>query len=193
MGTDQATMDNAPQPSSYGGLKAAFLEHRPRLLRFLSARRVAMEEAEDLLQDLFVKIDGLHTGPIAEPRAYLYRMLDNLVLDRRRTNLRRQGREDAWMSVQPGVESGRDESPSAEASVMARQRLERVWAALNLLPERTVDVFRRYRIDDCPQKQIASDLGISVSAVEKHLQRAYRVVAEVRQQLDADSPMAWRP
>jgi RNA polymerase sigma factor (sigma-70 family) len=193
MGTDQATMDNASQTSPYGGLKAAFLEHRPRLLRFLSARRVVQEEAEDLLQDLFVKIDGLHTGPIAEPRAYLYRMLDNLVLDRRRASLRRKGREEAWMSVQPGVESGCDESPSAEASVLARQRLARVWAALNLLPARTVDVFRRYRIDDCPQKQIASDLGISVSAVEKHLQRAYRVVAEVQQQLDADSPMARRP
>jgi RNA polymerase sigma factor (sigma-70 family) len=193
MDTDQATMDDGPQSSAYGGLKAALLEHRPRLLRFLGARRVPPEEAEDLLQDLFVKIDGLHTGPIAEPRAYLYRMLDNLVLDRRRASLRRKGREEAWMAVQPGVESGCDESPSAEVSVLARQKLARVWAALNLLPERTVDVFRRYRIDDCPQKQIASELGISVSAVEKHLQRAYRVVAEVQQQLDADSPTAWRP
>lgn len=193
MGTDQATMGNGPGAAACGGLKAAFLEDRPRLLRFLSARRIAAEEAEDLLQDLFVKIDGLHTGPIAEPRAYLYRMLDNLVLDRRRASLRRKGREEAWMSVQPGVESGFDESPSAEASVLARQKLARVWSALGALPERTVDVFRRYRIDDCPQKQIASDLGISVSAVEKHLQRAYRVVAEVQQQLDADSPMVRRP
>ena len=193
MDVDQATMGGTPEPPACGGLKAAFLEHRPRLARLLSARRVSPDEAEDLLQDLYVKIDGLHTGPIAEPRAYLYRMLDNLVLDRRRASLRRKGREEAWMSVQPGVDSGCDESPSAEASVLARQKLARVWAALDQLPQRTVDVFRRYRIDDCPQRQIATELGISVSAVEKHLQRAYRVVAEVQQQLDADSPVARRP
>lgn len=193
MGIEQATLGNVPEQPPIGGLKAAFLEHRANLSRFLGARRVPPDEVEDLLQDLYVKLEGLHTGPIAEPRAYLYRMLDNLLLDRRRAATRRKGREETWTSIQPGAEDGCDESPSAEAVVLARQRLARVWAALDQLPQRTVEVFRRYRIDDCPQKQIAAELGISVSAVEKHLQRAYRAVAEVQQTLDADSPAVRRP
>jgi FixJ family two-component response regulator len=40
-----------------------------------------------------------------------------------------------------------------------------------------------------PQKQIAAELGISVSAVEKHLQKAYLTVVEARSQLDADADL----
>jgi RNA polymerase sigma-70 factor (ECF subfamily) len=192
MSIEKARLGGVPAQAPCGGLKAAYTEHRAGLARFLAARRVPAEEAEDLLQDLYVKLDGLHTGPIAEPRAYLFRMLDNLLLDQRRSAARRKGREELWMSTQDGTESGRDESPSAEAILMARQKLDMVLAALNELPQRTVEIFRYYRIDDWPQKRIAGHFGISVSAVEKHLQRAYRAVAEIQQQVDEDRPSQQR-
>ena len=57
---------------------------------------------------------------------------------------------------------------------------------LDALPERTRTIFRRFRIDGEPQRLIADELGISVSAVEKHLARAYQAIADVKLRLDED-------
>lgn len=181
-------ISNSPDRTS-GGLQSLLLAHRPDFLRFLLARRAAPDEAEDLLQDLFVKLAVQSIGPVAEPRAYLYRMLDNLLLDRRRSAGRRAGRELAWSAAQGGSLPEMDERPSVERELIDRERLALVAAALEALPERTLFVFRRFRIDGIPQREIAAEIGISVSAVEKHLQRAYRAMAEVQSRLDED----WAP
>ena len=178
--------------SPANGLLRAALEHRAALLRYLGARRVPPEEAEDLFQDLVVKLESLASGPVAEPRAYLYRMTENLLLDRIRSDGRRRGREQAWMAAQAGATLETDERPSPEQVLISRERLALVSAALADLPERTLSVFRRYRIDGVPQRQIAAEAGISLSAVEKHLQRAYRAVVEAQRNLDADSPCPQR-
>jgi DNA-directed RNA polymerase specialized sigma24 family protein len=43
------------------------------------------------------------------------------------------------------------------------------------------------RIDGTPQKEIAATLGLSLSAVEKHLQRAYRAILDIQHTTSADS------
>ena len=163
-------------------LKSLFMASRPALLRFLRMRGASAEEAEDLVQDLYLKLEGLTVGPIAEPRAYLYRMADNLLLDRRRAAIRRARREELWSQDGPGSQaSPGDAAAAADDALIARQQLHIVEAALASLPERTVEIFRRFRIEGERQKRIAADFGISVSAVEKHLQRAYDVVLAVRE------------
>lgn len=169
------------------------LEYRAELLRFLLARRAAEDEAQDILQDLFIKVGTLQCGPIGEPRAYLYKMTANLLFDRRRSAARRANRERDWTQAQLGSEEEIDASPSVEQSMIARDELARVSAAIAALPERTAEVLRLYRIDEVAQKDIALRIGISLSAVEKHLQRAYRAVSEIRARLDAETELAWRP
>ena len=158
------------------GLSAVLIANRGPLLRFLRARG-AGEDGEDILQELWLKVERLEAeGPIADPRAYLFRMADNLMHDRVRASMRRTNREQAW--TEAGFDpAGQDETPSAERTLAARQRLRRVEMALATLGERTQTIFRRFRIEGVTQSRIAQDEGISVSAVEKHLQRAYRVVA----------------
>ena len=164
------------------------IHYRAELARFLAARRVPPDEAEDLLQDLYLKVRALESGPIAEPRAYLYRMTANLLFDRRRSAARRTSREKLWTETQLGAEREVDERPSAERQIVMREELAIVAGAIAALPERTADILRRYRIDGEAQKAIAAELGISLSAVEKHLQRAYRVVIDAQALLDADLP-----
>lgn len=158
------------------GLSAVLIANRGPLLRFLRARR-AGDDAEDILQELWLKVERLEAeGPIADPRAYLFRMADNLMHDRVRASVRRTNREQAW--TEAGFDpAGQDETPSAERTLLARQRLRRVELALATLGERTQAIFRRFRLEGITQSRIAQEEGISVSAVEKHLQRAYRVVA----------------
>ena len=176
-----------------GGLEALLQRHRTALLRYLVARRAAPDEAEDILQDLFVKLRERGAGPVADPRAYLYRMAENLLVDRRRSARRRAGREDAWTAARLGAPGEADGQPSAEQRLVARERLAAVRQALAALPERSVHVLRRFRLDGMPQREIASELGISLSAVEKHLQRAYRVLIDAREALDAEPEPPRRP
>lgn len=158
------------------GLSAVLIANRGPLLRFLRARG-AGDDSEDIMQELWLKIERLEAeGPIADPRAYLFRMADNLMHDRVRASMRRTSREQSW--TETGLDpAGQDETPSAERALIARQRLRRVEMALATLGERTQAIFRRFRLEGVTQSRIAQDEGISVSAVEKHLQRAYRVVA----------------
>src|SRR3954465_15456730 len=127
-------MDKIDRDHSGGLLRMALLEHRAALLRYFLARRVPPEEAEDVMQDLVVKLENHVSGPIAEPRAYLYRMAENLLLDRIRSEGRRRGREQAWVAAQAGATLEADDRPSPEQALIARERLALVSGALGTLP-----------------------------------------------------------
>jgi RNA polymerase sigma-70 factor (ECF subfamily) len=154
------------------GLKAHFLNERPMLLRLLRARLGSIDDAEEILQDMWLKLDYATSGPIAEPGAYLFRIANNLALDRRRAALARLRRESDWNDIHVTD----SHAPSAEWTVIHSQRLAQVDAVLNRLPERTARIFRDYRYEGLARKRIGDTLGISVSAVKKHLQRAYRAI-----------------
>ena len=183
-------------PSSHSGLvqwlltmpsllQTLILTMRPSLVRFLAKRGASIDEAEDLAQDLFLKAADLDGRPIVEPSAYLYRMADNRFLDRRRSASLRQRREEDWAG-QPGDSGPAIGQAGVDDELDARRSLEVVEEALASLPDRTADIFCRFRINGERQKAIAAELGISVSAVEKHLQRAYDVVLRARARIDAE-------
>jgi RNA polymerase sigma-70 factor (ECF subfamily) len=166
---------DAQEGAAIGGLKAHFLNERPMLLRLLRARLGNADDAEEVLQDVWLRLDRAASGPIAEPGAYLFRIANNIALDRRRSALARLQRESDWHDIHgPSVQL-----PSAEWVMIQSQRLARVDAMLSALPDRTARIFRDYRYDGIPRKAIAETLGISVSAVEKHLQKAYRALHDV--------------
>jgi RNA polymerase sigma-70 factor (ECF subfamily) len=160
-----------------------YLVHRPALLRFLRARG-AGDDAEDLLQEMWLKASAGAAGPIRDPIPYLYRIANNLMLDRRRGAQRRVKRDHDWAGAEPGVETA-DDRPDAEQAMLARDELEAAEMALAALGDRTEAIFRRFRLKGESQREIAADLGISLSAVEKHLQKAYRALIDLRRRLDA--------
>jgi len=170
-----------------GGLIPLFTELRPALSRFLQSRGASPDEAEDILQDVYIKLLAERPGPVAQPRAYLYKMANNHFLLHRRTAGRRERREEDWVGVHGG--SGEvDDQPSVETELIAREQLAILQRILDGLPERTRAIFRRFRIDGEPQRVIAGELGISVSAVEKHLARAYQAIAAAKLRLNEDHP-----
>jgi len=177
--------------TAVSGLTRILAEIHPALLRYLRARGATTAEAEDVLQDVYLTLAERRSGPIDEPRAYLYRTATNRLFDHRRTTSRRERREQAWVEVTTDALSERDDRPSAETQSIDRERLSIVERHLDLLPERTATIFRRFRINGEVQRSIAADFGISISAVEKHLQNAYRAVLAAKADLDAE-PVAVR-
>lgn len=152
------------------GLGAVFLQHQALLRRFVLARGI--HDPDDLLQDLWVNIHSA-TGPIADPLGYIMRAAQNLIIDRIRGEARRRRREERWSQVVTESESGPFDSPS-ERTIIAREQLQQVQAAIAKLPAKTKDIFYRYRLNGFTRGEIADELGISVSAVEKHLKKAYQ-------------------
>lgn len=171
------------------GLYEAFLGMRPALHRYLLRRGAREDEAEDILQDVSITLSAGRTGPVAETGGYLYRMTTNQFLLHRRGAGRRARREEHWMEAHVGDPPDMDEQPSAETGMIAREQLAVLQAVINQLPERTRTIFRRFRLDGESRPAIAADLGISVSAIEKHLARAYEAITAIRLRLDEDKPL----
>ncbi|WP_353204375.1 RNA polymerase sigma factor [Sphingomonas sp.] len=161
---------------SDAGLKAVFLAEQPMLLRLLVARLGNRADAEDALQDMWLKLDqngpASYAQPVAQPAAYLYRMAANLAADRRIAASRAGVRDTAWLDVQPGAA----EQPTTERALLGRERLARIEAALAAMPPRMSAALRLYRVEGVPQKDIAEQLGMTVSGVEKLLRRAAKEI-----------------
>ena len=145
------------------------------LLRLMTARLGNASDAEDILQDLWLKLDRLPDQPLIDPKAYLFRVAANLAADRRLSMARATARDGAWLSVQPEAQ----DYPDAEAMLLARDRLAQVEAAMAAMPERMCIALRMFRVERRPHKEIAQVLGITVSGVEKLLKRGYRQLLDL--------------
>jgi len=163
------------------GLQRIILTERSRLLRFLAARG-AGDEAEDVMQDLWQRVAAATTQPVADPLSYLFRAAENLMRDRRRSSISRERRHQDWHDSGDGSE----DQPQGERILIARERLREAETVLAQLGPRVDHVFRRYRLEGVGQPVIAQELGISLSSVEKDLQKAYRALAQLRAKFDAE-------
>ena len=168
-------------PSS--GLTQIYEERRDELRRFLVAQTGNPVEAEDLLQELWLRIRDMNPGPVANGRAYLYRAANNLVLEKIRRTRRREVRDQDWSDAQAETVPGDrvDPQPQALDALIAREDLETLRAAIAQLPEGAGRVFRLHKLEGVPHAEIASRLGISRSGVEKHIAVA---MAHLRRALD---------
>lgn len=167
------------------GLSAIFLQNRPALLRFLRARG-AGEDAEDLMQDIWMKLEAKDLGPVTDPLPYLYRVANNLMLDRYRSATRRERREQDWAEGAGGVMADPSEDIAIDERLILTERLEEARAILRSLGPRVELVFRRFRIEGVGQRLIAEELGVSLTTVEKDLQKAYRAMIALKQRLDTE-------
>jgi RNA polymerase sigma factor (sigma-70 family) len=170
------------------GLAACFLAQRPALIRLLTARLGNADEAEDVAQDMWFKLDRSSSGPIADPGAYLFRMAANLATDRRLSASRRGKRENDWVESLPHG----GEYADAERQLAASDELRRVEAILDEMPERMRRALILFRVEEQPQRKIAESFGITVSGVEKLLRRGYRQLVDRLSEESADRGLPHR-
>jgi RNA polymerase sigma factor (sigma-70 family) len=158
------------------GLHAHFEACAPSLLRLLSARMGNRTDAEDLLQELWVKLATLETGPIANPSAYLHRMALNMANDLVRASVRRRGREDAWSDLMVADQNSVaiDPTPSPERALIAKREMAQLSQALQTLPARAREAFLHHKVEGKSHAEAAEAMGISKSAVEKHMATAMK-------------------
>ncbi|MDZ4371799.1 MAG: RNA polymerase sigma factor [Phenylobacterium sp.] len=154
-----------------------FLERRANLVRFFAARTGSPALAEDLAQELYVKLATRDPGVTAEnPVALIYRIATNVMLDRARGDARAVARETAWRVVSHASLGHEDvaDQPAADDVAASRQRLRQLVEAAAELPPQQQRAFRLHKLEGHSHAETARVMGLSVKSVEKHISAALK-------------------
>ena len=131
-------------------------------------------DAEDLLQAAYVKLEEYRVlNQVQNPSGFLVRAAVNIARDEhRRSSLAPTEPVDARLTVLTA------EAPLQDEILAARDKLKRVRAALDKLNPRTRKIILMHRLENLKHREISDRLGISVSAVEKHIAKATLYLAD---------------
>lgn len=149
-------------------MKAVFLDMRRELEGMARRRSGSTDLAADIVQDVFIrwlKVDAIFRNS-GEARAYLIRMAANLALDRRKVEHRRI---EILAAYQP-VASEAVATPEAHA--LASEKVRQIEAALAELPKHCREILILSRVHGMTHAEIAAQLNVSKSLVEKYAVRA---------------------
>lgn len=164
-------------------LMVAYLARREDLLRYFRARLRSPEAAQDVVQDIYLKIARRRAEPIDNPSAYLYRLGTNLMLDLLKRERRVERRAAAWREATVETDalgqSATDEPP-ADRTVEARERLRRIIETVNEMPTPVREAFRLHKLEGLSHAETAAAMGVSRSSVEKYIMASLqRIVKQV--------------
>ena len=153
---------------SHSEVERVFRDHGDELQRYLIQRVSCTQIAKDIAQEAFIRLSKEFVrSEIRQPKAYLYRIARNLVID----HFRRISREPIAQCAEL-PETIPDPAPDPERYVMAKDELNKLHAAILDLPSRQRDILLMHRFDGLSYDEIAGRLGISRNTVMVHMMRA---------------------
>ena len=144
----------------------------PELVRYAARQLGDVDLARDIVQETFIQIWERRRAwkPRGSARAYLYRIVRNLVIDEKR----RQGVRRRWAARQEFAPSPRPATPD---EVLDKQLLTEVFeAAVAALPERRREVFELVFQRGLSHADAAAVMGLSVQTVANQMSSALRAV-----------------
>jgi RNA polymerase sigma factor (sigma-70 family) len=139
-------------------------------------------DVEDLVQDVFARIVARDsTEPVGHLGGYILRTAMSVLADRARRRTTRH----ADLHVELDSDRHGDAEIDPERVLSGKEELHAATTALLALPERTRTIFVLRRLEGYRHADIARQLGISISAVEKHMVRAVRHLGAEMEKRDA--------
>jgi RNA polymerase sigma factor (sigma-70 family) len=143
-----------------------------KLKTFYRRRGHTVSDAEDFAQDVLLRLLSPKRTEGQKTDAYAFTVACNLQRDEgRRLAVRRKHGWSADVDIYPLLHPAND-AFDAERVLIGKEEESRLMEGLAELNERTRAIFLLYRLDGISQREIASQFGISVSAVEKQVAKA---------------------
>jgi RNA polymerase sigma factor (sigma-70 family) len=160
------------------------VQMRPALVRYFKRKTGNAVEAEDLTQDVLVRVLAhANWKTPSEAKGYIFRTAINRWHDR----YRRNGAH--GISVAQNEEEIGEPGPQnpPERVVIVMEELGQIARALEEMNVRTRTVLMLIRLEQMKAAAVADMLGISLSAVNKHLAKGIARLAELRRREDGGS------
>jgi RNA polymerase sigma-70 factor (ECF subfamily) len=160
----------------FGALVAV---HQRRALRIAYHYLRDAGETDEAVQDAFVKV-FTHIASYREAwpfEVWFTRILINGCLDRRKARTLRErwvAPGDVNLAEQARVPQSGAAEGNAEDQLLARERMDRIAAAVDRLDGRQRTVFMLCHYGDCTPREVSSMTGLNESTVRVHLFRAAR-------------------
>jgi RNA polymerase sigma-70 factor (TIGR02957 family) len=160
-----------------------FDEHRGLLISVAYRVLGSVTDAEDAVQEAWLRWSGVDHSEVADPRAFLVRVTTRLAIDRlRRAKTRRESYVGPWLP-EPILTR---QDPAEDAAMAESVSMAMLVVLETLSPlERAVFVLRE--AFGMPHAEIADVLGRKEEAVRQLAKRAREHVRERRTRFDADS------
>lgn len=159
-------------------------EQRTPLERYLARKLDSPEDAAEVAQEAFLRLHRLdQPQELDNARAFLFQVATNLAVD----HLRRRTLYFRFLNAEKSlVDENEPPDPNAEGIspeevIAAREKLQAIYRAVDGLPFKVKQAFLLHRRSGLPYGQIARELNVSVSSVEKYVLQALR---HCRQELD---------
>jgi RNA polymerase sigma factor (sigma-70 family) len=153
------------------GVYKAYVRHESSLKRFITRFMRGSPDVEDIAQEAFLRAYAVERDrPLEQPKSFLFRIAKHLAL----SQLTRKSKQitDYIEESDDSEVIGIGTESSAEDEVSARQILGLHCEAVATLSRQCRHVFLLRKVHGLSHKEIASQLGIAVSTVEKHLVKA---------------------
>ncbi|MFP6809232.1 MAG: RNA polymerase sigma factor [Pseudomonadales bacterium] len=147
------------------------------LVRYLSKKVRNGEDANDLAQEAFLRMHKFQQSRrLDNARAFLFKTANNLVIDQ----MRRAKVHDKYLSFQMLPEHSDDDcdkyAPSAERTVLAEMELDQIYKVMDKMPEKVRRAFLMHRGKDLSYSEIATEMEVSISMVEKYIIQALKIL-----------------
>ncbi len=140
--------------------------------------------AEELAQEVFLRVYRSRATYRAEARfsTWLYRIATNLGVNHARDTRHERSAPTVYLD-EPDTDTGTtpdvaDQTPSAEASLLRRERMAAIREHVMALPERQRMAVLMHKYEGMDYKQIGEVLKLSESATKSLLFRAYQTLRE---------------
>ena len=161
---------------------ALYAAEQDRLRRRLIGRGLSAQQAADAVQELFLRLLRTPRSDIRDASAYLSRAADTIAID----HWRREQRTGLLFEAEPPEALMiADPRPTAETSLVERDRFLELEAALSSLPPRCREVLLLHKFEELSYAEIAQRLGISRNTVMVHLANA---IALLRRRMREKNP-----
>src|SRR5438309_3702983 len=159
-------------------------KYRRPMVSFMYRMAHNAAAAEDLAQEVFLRVYRSRGSYEASAKftTWLYRIATNLAVNHARDT--RNERPEKLASLdEPDQESGStmdvaDGSPTAEETILRRERMSAIRAKVQALPERQRVAVLMHKYQQMDYKQISEVLKLSESATKSLLFRAYETLRE---------------
>jgi RNA polymerase sigma-70 factor (ECF subfamily) len=153
-------------------IEAAIREIDPLLVGWLTKKFGDAAVARDLAQDAYLRVWRFaHESAVDDPRALIFKAAANLAANefKARRRFRATHVEASSGALGDQLEAAPSDAPSPERAECARQDWEACRKAIAALPEKARRAFILSRFEELTYKEIAEQLGVSESSVEKYI------------------------